>query len=519
MTHRWIADEGCCSARPAGCAGCDRGGLSRRSFLSRTGGASALALSAATTARPASAAQDPARRPPGRAPLRVQPVFVNAPRSPRPRASWRTTGEIYDEAEARLECERVSRELEELKKTAGFPLEFLPLARVQTKEQAAALPRDSFDATILFAASRTTDVLEALARPDKWNLMFVRHRSGRIYYMYIGAHGHYFRKRRDPISETAMTTQDVVVDDMGDLLWRLRALAALKNTLGRRVVCLGTPGGWGDGGRSAPQLAAGRWKLDIRSVSYQDLERRLRAAMQNETLLKRCRQDAARYLSRKEVKLETGREFIEKCFVLAELFREYMDEAQTDAFTISSCMGTVMQVSGTTACIPLSILNDAGYVALCEGDFQSVPAGILLHDLSSKPVFFANPSFPYKGEMMFSHCTAPSKMDGAEPDPVRVMTHYESDFGAAPKVEMRKGMKLTALDPDFDAKRLLGFRGEVIGAPFYPTCRTQVEVAFEGDTDKLAQNIRGWHWMLCEGDYVKEAAYAAHKAGLEWVKI
>jgi hypothetical protein len=519
MPDRIAGNYGCCSAESPGCDGCASAGLSRRSFLTHAGSVSPFAASIVPVVRSASAAKDPARRRPGRAPLRVQPVFINASRAPRPQASWRTTAEIYDEGEALQECARVSRDLDELKRKADFPVEFLPIARVQSKEQAEALPRDKFDATILFAASRTTDVLEAVAKPDKWNLIFVRHRSGRIYYMFIGVHGHYFRKRRDPISETAMDVNDVVVDDMGDLLWRLRALAGLKNTLNRRVVCLGTPGGWGDGGQTAPGLAATRWKLDIQSVTYKDLERRIQSAMRNEALLKRCRQDAAAYLSRKDVRLETGKDFVERCFVLTEIFRDYMDEAKTDAFTISSCMGTVMQVSGTTACIPLSILNDEGYVALCEGDFQSVPGGILLHDIANKPVFFANPSFPYKGEIMFSHCTAPSKMDGVHEDPVRVLTHYESDFGAAPKVEMRKGMKLTAIDPDFEAKRFLGLRGEITGAPFYPTCRTQLEVAFEGDTGMLAGNIRGWHWMLCEGDYLKEAEYAARKAGLEWVGI
>jgi hypothetical protein len=508
-------EHGCCASRPAGCAGCDAAGFSRRSFLA----AGSLSGIAAQTVRRAGALQDPARGVPSRPPLRVQPVFVNAPRTPQKLASWRSTAEIYDETEATQECARVSRELAELKAKADFPVEFLPLARVRSREEAEKLPRDRFDGLILFAASRNAEVLEALAKPDKWNLMFVRHRSGRIYYMFIGMHGHYFRKRRDPISETAMTVDDVVVDDMGDLLWRLRALAGLKCTLNRRVVCLGAPGGWGADGRTGPELARKRWKLDIQTVTYQDLERRIKSAMQDEPLLKRCRAAAAGYLARKDVKLATGREFVEKCFALTEIFKDYMHEAQTDAFTISSCMGTVMQVAATTACIPLSLLNDQGYVALCEGDFQSVPGGILLHDVARKPVFFANPSFPYKGEMMFSHCTAPSKLDGKHADPVRVVTHYESDFGAAPKVEFRKGMQLTALDPDFSAQRFLGLRGQVIGAPFYPTCRSQVEITFEGDTEKLQHNIRGWHWMLTEGDYLKEMAYASRKAGMEWVGI
>ena len=39
-------------------------------------------------------------------------------------------------------------------------------------------------------------------------------------------------------------------------------------------------------------------------------------------------------------------------------------------------MGTIISMSDTTACMPLSWLNDEGYIALCESDFVVVPAGI-----------------------------------------------------------------------------------------------------------------------------------------------
>jgi hypothetical protein len=34
-------------------------------------------------------------------------------------------------------------------------------------------------------------------------------------------------------------------------------------------------------------------------------------------------------------------------------------------------MGTIMPMSQTTACMPLSLLNDEGYLAFCESDFAS----------------------------------------------------------------------------------------------------------------------------------------------------
>ena len=53
-------------------------------------------------------------------------------------------------------------------------------------------------------------------------------------------------------------------------------------------------------------------------------------------------------------------------------------------------------------------------------------------------------------------------MDGKTIEPARIMTHFESDYGAAPKVEMGIGQKVTNIAPDFAAKRWLGFSGEIV---------------------------------------------------------
>lgn len=502
---RTISDAagGCCGLPGAPC-------LTRRGFLGA--GGAALPLVAAGD----SAAGRPS---PVRAPLRVQPVFIYAQRQRREQASWRWSAEIYDPAKVAEECARIERDLETLRRGADFPMELLPLAKVASREEAAKLSPGSYDATILYASARNTDVLEALAKPDKWNLVFLRHKSGPMYYMYIGLHGHMLRKGRDPITEKAIGLDDVVVDDCADLLWRLRALAGLRNTMGKRIVTIGDPGGWGAEGNLAPERARKVWKFDILSTSYQDLDRRLKAAFGDPAVTARAARAAAQYAGRKGVRMETSRTFLDRAFVLLEVFRDCMQEAGTDAMTINACMGTVMKVSETTACIPLSVLNDEGLVALCEGDFVCVPAGVLLHYISGKPVFMANGSFPYGGTVAASHCTAPARMDGANAEAVRVLTHYESDYGAAPKVEMRKGQTVTVLDADFEAKRYLGFRGEIRDAPFHATCRTQMEIGVHGDCARLAEQLRGWHWMICYGDYVREAGYAARKAGLEWATI
>jgi len=506
-----------------GCCGQPRSGLpmarmTRRGFLATAGLATAAgAAHPLVPGAAASRSSEPQRQQPVRLPLRVQPVFNCEIYKRREATSWRVTGAIQDEREMRAEEARIRRDLAQMASSANFPLDILPLTTVQNVEQAASAANGDYDALIMYASRRNVPVLEALAKPTRWNLMFVRHRSGPLYYMYIGAHTHFLRKRRDGFGQPGMDIRDIVVDDHGELLWRLRALYALKNTLDKRIVAVGGAGGWGADGIEAPARAQATWKMDIRTVSYPQLDERIKKAQENDLLAKRCRSEADSYLRRRGVSLRTAKDFVYKAFVLCEVFRDLLDEAQTDAITVNSCMSTIMPVSGTTACLPLSLLNDEGYLAFCESDFVVIPSGILLRHIAGTPVFFCNPSFPHKGIVTVSHCTAPRKMDGKRLEPVRILTHYESDFGAAPKVEMKKGQRITVVDPDFAGRRWLGFEGTIADTPFFPICRTQLDVRVAADCDRLNGEIRGFHWMVAYGSHLREMGYAVRKAGLSWL--
>jgi hypothetical protein len=135
---------------------------------------------------------------------------------------------------------------------------------------------------------------------------------------------------------------------------------------------------------------------------------------------------------------ETDRQFVDNAFLLEQVFRGLMSKAECRAITINSCMGTIMPISETTACLPLSILNDDGYMAFCESDFVVIPSGILAGNISGHPTFLNDPCYPHDGEITLAHCTAPALMDGKNREPVRILTHFESDYGASPKVEMRR---------------------------------------------------------------------------------
>jgi hypothetical protein len=253
--------------------------------------------------------------------------------------------------------------------------------------------------------------------------------------------------------------------------------------------------------------------------SYDQLRARMLEARADASLVRAAKLQAADYLKDKRVKLETTREAVDNAFVLTEVFRHILAENNTDAITVNNCMGTIMPIGETTACLVLSLLNDEGALAFCESDFVVIPSGILLNGISGQPVFLNDPTYPHEGIITLAHCTAPRKIDGKTLAPVRLLTHFESDYGAAPKVEMKLGQKVTSLIPHFSAKRWAGFEGEIAKVPFLPICRSQIDVHFPCSDDRLAQDMRGFHWMVAYGGWTREVAYALGKAGVDWVKL
>jgi L-fucose isomerase-like protein len=187
--------------------------------------------------------------------------------------------------------------------------------------------------------------------------------------------------------------------------------------------------------------------------------------------------------------------------------------------TINECMGTIIQMSRTTACLTLSWLNDEGYLAFCESDFVIIPCGVLLHYVTGRPVFLHNSTFPHQSTVTCAHCTAPRRLDGKNYEPARIMTHYESDYGAAPKVDMPIGQQVTFLNPEYSTGRWLGFTGVVTANPLHAICRTQQDVKIQGDWEKLIPEARDSHWMMAYGDHLNPLRYAARKIGIEWVDI
>jgi len=507
-------------------------GMSRREFCAMTamglaGGALGLPSALAGAQAPAVEPWDPDKPMvvTGR-PLRVQPVLIHARFGRREKTSWRSWSRITDNQAAAAEMERIRGELKALAAKADFPIELLPPAQVLSPEQGAKVQEGDFDVVLLYAATDGGGLYKAsIAKaPDRDTIVFLRHKSGPTYYFYE-CFGRRMAAERTPEAAAnnsaarhgGVTLDDAVVDDYDEVLWRLRALAGLKNFIGRRIVALGGAQGKWDG--KAPQVAREKYRLDIVEVTYEELAGRLKTALADKDLTAQAEKWTDRYLAVPNTRLETKREYVRNAFILYAIFKDWMRQHHAAAFTINQCMSTVIPMSDTTACMALSWLNDEGYLAFCESDFVIIPCGVLLHYVSGKPVFLHNSTFPHKATVTCAHCTSPRRMDGHRYEPARIMTHYESDFGAAPKVEMPVGQVVSFIDPEYSTGRWVGIKGVVRDNPFFDICRSQQDVEILGDWKRLLAEARDSHWMMAYGDWLREIDYAAWKIGVRWVNV
>ena len=494
----------------------DQWEITRRRFAAAGGLLmSALTLKGLQSALYADETETPLLMPKPRTPLIVKPILCHDVSQRREAASWRRWGDIQSVEAANEEIARIKTELDGVKQRADYPIDVLDISRCTDAKQMTGHPDvEKCDVVLFYGAG---DGIYGVEKYGKDVIVFQRWNSGPVYRHIITVSARFLRQHTDEQMLPGIRNSDVVVDDPEELDWRFRALCGLKNTVGSKIITIGGAGAWSQPAGVVPELAKKFWKFEYHDVDYTELKKLIEEAKNDEKVMARAKKRADAYLKIPGTTLETEMDFFVHGFVLDEVFRLLMKKVDTNLITVNSCMGTIMPTSKTTACMTLTTLNDDGYLAFCESDFVVIPSGVLLGNICGKPVFLGNPGFPFKKTSTICHCTAPRKMDGKNYDPVRIVTHYESDYGAAPWVKVPLGTVTTHIAPSFKSDRWVGLKGTIVDVPFKPSaCRTQITVRRECSDELLADNLVGFHWMTCFGDYRKEIGYALRRIGIPW---
>jgi L-fucose isomerase-like protein len=223
-------------------------------------------------------------------------------------------------------------------------------------------------------------------------------------------------------------------------------------------------------------------------------------------------------LKSSNVKLATDRKFVLNSCMALYVCRQLLKETGAGNFGFAHCMGKHISMLNTPPCLVLSLANDEGYTAYCHTDLSHTMPGVLLRWIAGRPTFVCNSHHPHDGLFLVAHCQAPRRMNGRDYEPATIMTHYESDYGAACKTHYTKGQQVTVVIPNLRCTKWQGFHGRIVGAPSYPACRSQMEIAIDGDWRQLLREMEGFHTQVVYGNYLREVGYALKKLGgqMEW---
>jgi len=180
-------------------------------------------------------------------------------------------------------------------------------------------------------------------------------------------------------------------------------------------------------------------------------------------------------------------------------FKAIVNKYKFDGITVR-CFD-LLEIYKNTGCLGLSLLNDEGIMAGCEGDVPALISMTILHLLTDEPVFMANPSSIDigKNEIILAHCTLPLNM----PDEFYLKTHFESGIGVGIKGDIREG-EATIFKLSGDGKEYFVSSGEIVeNLSKENLCRTQIKLRMNEDVKYFLQNSIGNHHLICRGDNSK----------------
>ncbi|PIY32557.1 MAG: hypothetical protein COZ07_05305 [Candidatus Infernicultor aquiphilus] len=180
-------------------------------------------------------------------------------------------------------------------------------------------------------------------------------------------------------------------------------------------------------------------------------------------------------------------------------FKAIINQYKLDGITVR-CFD-LLEIYKNTGCLGLSLLNDEGIIAGCEGDIPALVSMVILHYLTDEPVFMGNSSSLdlNKNEITLAHCTLPLNMA----DKYYFDTHFESGLGVGIRGIIREG-EATIFKLSGGGHNYFVSGGEIIkNLKDRNLCRTQIRLKLKQDVKYFLQESIGNHHLICRGDYSK----------------
>ncbi|MFZ2955589.1 MAG: fucose isomerase [Candidatus Ozemobacteraceae bacterium] len=282
---------------------------------------------------------------------------------------------------------------------------------------------------------------------------------------------------------------------MAPRLERLSRIIKTRRGLADSVIgMLGASSPWLIASHVDPIAAARRWGISFRSIEGEELNI-LRREVKDEEAIPIARTFIDRARNMREPS-EADVLAAAKIFVA---MKRLVKQEQLNAVSVR-CFDFLKE--RTTGCLALSLLNDEGLIAGCEGDAQTVFSMLLLKQLTGQTPFMANPANVQReaNKVIFAHCTVATCLT----QEYVIRSHFESGLGVAIQGELPPG-PVTVFKcgrPGLDRFFISG--GRLLANPGDPhRCRTQVELVLDEPVDYFLKTPLSNHHVLIPGNHVE----------------
>lgn len=270
---------------------------------------------------------------------------------------------------------------------------------------------------------------------------------------------------------------------------------AQRSLFGTRIGVMGAPSSWLIASSVDYLLAKRRWGVEYIDVALDKVYEKYNRISDDEV-----GETSAEIVSRALAIREGTPEDMLKAMRLYRAIKEICIEEKLDAITLS-CF-KLIERTGSTGCLALSLLNDDGILAGCEGDLQSIFTLLAVKSLTGKTGFMANPSMinTKNNEVIFAHCTVGLK----QTEKFIIRSHFETGLGIAIEGLLPTGDVTVvkcggeSLDEYFLSSGYL-----VENTSYINMCRTQVRVKLDNSANYFLKNPLGNHHIVVPGNYAE----------------
>lgn len=268
---------------------------------------------------------------------------------------------------------------------------------------------------------------------------------------------------------------------------------AQRQISGSRIGVIGTPSSWLIASNVDYLLAKRRWDIEYVDIPLERVAEYANALSDDEV-----GEAAAKLAGQALACREASADDMLKAMKIYRAVKRIAEEERLSALTLS-CF-KLIELTGSTGCMALSLLNDEGIIAGCEGDLQSVFTMLVVKTLTGKGSFMANPSMinARTNEIVLAHCTVGLK----QTEKFILRSHFETE----------QSIGIQGLLPTGDVT-IVKCGGECLDEYYLTTgtltentnyinmCRTQVRVRLNSPADYFLKNPLGNHHILLHGNY------------------